>query len=178
MTEGTPKTYLQKASEEFERRYSELRLSQDASARSYGIPGEDHSYVAGPYLISRPYNLDRATIAQLLRFAEENELEFNIEGASTWHPWTITVRMWKGSWLAEFDDGAESRGSEFKKEVSEILSREVNPKVYSVARAQRVHEESGVYVIDTRGSKEGTGRSVDSGDALDVVQPNAGYTLN
>ena len=123
LTGSTPKTLLEQASKEFEARYNELRESGSC------IPGEDHTYVGGPYLISRPYSLDRATVASLLRFVEENGLEFNIEDASSWHPSTMTVRLWKQEWVQEFLDAADSCGGEFRSEVSALLERQMNPRV-------------------------------------------------
>jgi len=57
----------------------------------------------------------------------------------------MTVRLWKQEWVQEFLDAADSLGGEFRSQVSALLERQVNPKVSSDQRGQRVHENRAAY---------------------------------
>lgn len=80
----------------------------------------------------------------------------------------MAVRPRKQEWVKEYLDASNFRGGEFRKEVSELLERQTSPKVCSVQRGQGVHEETGVYVLDTHGSDQGPGPAGASSSVADV----------
>ena len=64
--------------------------------------------------------------------------------------WSMTMRLWKQEWVRGFFDAADSRSGEFRSQVSALLERQVNPRVSSVQRGQRVHENRAAYGLDTQ----------------------------
>ncbi len=64
-----------------------------------GIPGDDHvelwSGDDGLSYVSHPYNLSYETVCEMVRFANQNGLEFNLSGTSWYYPGKTLRVVWR-----------------------------------------------------------------------------------
>ena len=104
----------------------------------------------------------------LVEFCERHELECVIDGASSWHPGTTAIRIYRPEWAEEFSDRADSYGDAFRASVNERVYLDIH------GQTDRVYEpwsryESGVFVLNTTVTKHGVGigKPVAVSDLLD-----------
>jgi len=132
------------------------------------IPGGDHAFQVGPYLVSRPYGFGIDGMRALVEFCERHELECVIDGASSWHPGTTAIKIYRPEWAEEFSDRADSYGDAFRASVKKRVYLDIH------GQTDRVYEpwaryESGVFVLNTTVTKHGVGigKPVAVSDLLD-----------
>jgi hypothetical protein len=122
------------------------------------IPGHDHCFAVGPYLISRPYSMYDSVTRELLEFCERHELEFTIEGQSSWHPRTVTVQVVREGYRGEFWQRARAHGDAFEMSVGQSVHRRIHGQWLRVKEKSYWRKdglESGIWVSDTRQSTHG-----------------------
>jgi hypothetical protein len=75
------------------------RLFGHSPATDDGLPGDDHvelwSGETGMRYVSHPYDLDFETVGEMLKFAQENNLEFSLSGSSWYYPGRTLRVIWQ-----------------------------------------------------------------------------------
>jgi len=126
------------------------------------LPDGDHVFFVGPYVISRPYGLNNDQVAKLLEWSTQHGLEFRINAPTSWHPSTIRISIFKEEWRKDFWDQAEQHGDAFYMGVVQGVYERSHGIIHRVYRGSLWQgdrrQETGVYILDTRG-KHGIGDS-------------------
>ena len=133
------------------------------------IPGGDHAFQVGPYLVSRPYGFGLDGMRALVEFCERNGFEASFGGPSSWHPATTAIKIYRPEWAEEFSDRADSYGDAFRASVNERVYLDIHGETDRVYEPWSRYEESGVFVLNTTVTKHGIGigKPVAVSDLLD-----------
>jgi len=120
----TPSRFLANETRKYQNRYRRLfGLKHWEDDPEHRIPGSDHAFTLGPWLVSRPYPISTEGLRDLVSWAEKYGFEVLISGQSSWHPWTVVVEVWLQKWWVEFATKTEGYGDAFATTVWEKVWR-------------------------------------------------------
>ena len=126
----SPESYVAAETRKSDAFYSRLKVRTSKGSCPYGVPGGDHSFVCGPALYTRPYNMTQAKVAELVLFATANDLSFDFDGTYTPTEGTMGIKLWNPKRQDLFRDAAKSRGSVYWSEVEAVISNRLDSEDY------------------------------------------------
>lgn len=149
--------FIANQSRRHEGNYRKLMGLQQWDRPMLQIPGSDHSLMIGPYMVSRPYPISTKGLRELLAFVDQHGLKITINGSSSWHPDTVTVKVYKREYVEEFHAAAEQYGDAFYSSVLVAIYYRIHGSMWRVKRPSfsRSSVETGVFILatDTGGRK-------------------------